>query len=576
MFSQDIYKQYGGQPENNDKLEIIEHNRLIHENIQKDPNLIVIDYLDIKPHYSEDKDGETIIQVVANIKQFDEGDLQNIILDKVLNKNQDDIQIFYNSGGIALIQDDRMIDAENPHIKQHLINNFNIRHWEQDKMTAALNIEPRTPTPKHVYEDFLVNRRISELPHLDRIVRHPIWLEDGTYIDKEGYIENIKTYLIPNYDNIPSIESIDEASKIIRGHFQHFPWASELDEMKAISFLFTIYLKHLIPGNLMMYHFNANRGGSGKGLLLESMHKFIAGEVIATVQFARDSNAGRQKNKLAVNDEKLLRNMSGQLFVGRDIMHVDNLPDNHEITSAALCSLLTSEYHDFHWNYLQTLRRLNTEKLLLCSSGNDNAFENTLERRVIFIELTTPLIEPYTRKGLPDLKKNSLSERNEFLGAMNTVVKAWFDKEKPIGDVVIGSFEGHSQFLSGIIPLLGFESKFEITIAKTSDDQIREDCITIIYDKFTEEKWTANKMWEELGPEIENLYEDDNVYKRDNFDKYFKRYMLPDIVKRPLLYVGKDHFDTHETPPTLMLKRSEKRERIDNVRGYIYWIEIVS
>ena len=530
------------------------------------PNEISLNYLDQK----------------NGIHLYTEKKVCGKMLDKISEINKDDPTFFHQKG--TLCQYD---ETTNTIVSFHDVSqikgflNYNLEFYKIcEKGNEQLKwFEYYTVLLTYAYPEYIStsmkNEITSKFKELKHIATHPIWMPDGNYIDEKGYIEDIHTYLMPNYQTIPTIETVDQATNIIRTHFKHFPWERENDEMRAISFLFTLYLKHLIPGNLMMYDINANIGGAGKGLLIESMYRFITGCDISAINASRDSSTGYSKKHFIVNDDKLLRNLSGQISKGISTVHFDNIKDEVEVSSPALCSLLTAKQHDFHTLYKQVLERYDTEKLLVCSSGNKVKFVDTLERRVITVMLISPTPTPFLRENLPDLKQDSITKREEFLGAMNKITQTWFEQGKPLGETKIGSFEGHTQFISGIMPLLGFKETFTITHTPTDISEIHAECITTIYDTFTTEKWIPKDLWGEIGDTIEEYYHD--IYKtKDDFESYFYRYILPSFVNSAYHYRGKDHFDTSENIPTMMVKRSDKREHVNGSKSYIYHIEILT
>lgn len=509
-------------------------------------------------------------QTYIEIVEHSPGKFQDMVFDKVKAKNAKEPELFNHGGGISIVSDDKLLPMRDKDVRFYIQSRLKCGEWQLPRNKNFTFPEPRpiNPIKPHVYESFISHTRRNELPKVKRIAQYPIFLPDGRLVSERGYIPEINCYLAPNFDKIDDIESLDKAVDTIRSHYQFFPWKSPEDEVRGLSYGVTLFLQHLIDGNLLLYDINSNVGGSGKGLLIESMYSFITGRVLPNISVTRDPLTRGRGLQFLINDEKLQRGVSGLLSKGVNAFHIDNLPDDSRITSEFLCSLATTAEKDFQFLYEQTLRTLET-RMLVATTGVNVSFEGTLERRVITTNLESPTDRPYERDDLPDLAGNSLNpkQRSAFLGAMIRVVKEWFDRGQPLGEKNYGSFDNHFKLLSGVMPILGFEEEFKVssqprTPLKKELDNI---LITEIYDNYQDDTWESTFI-----PEITDL---EDLYSEwfstngiTDFTHYFTKKMLPKMVDKPYEYLGV-HFDSREDRVILTLRRTEKRP-------YKYYLEV--
>jgi hypothetical protein len=181
--------------------------------------------------------------------------------------------------------------------------------------------------------DTLSSRPNWLFPTLEGIACAPTMRPDGSMLATSGYDPDTGLYLDLNgtqYPSLPNHPTLDDARTAI-GHlqepFRDFPFAAPCHFSATLSGTFSMIVRYAIQGNVPMHAARATTRGSGKGLLIDTIH------IIAT---------GRQAPRWAqtMDEEEERKRLLTIALAGDAAVHIDNV--TAPLGSASLDLALTA------------------------------------------------------------------------------------------------------------------------------------------------------------------------------------------------------------------------------------------
>lgn len=179
--------------------------------------------------------------------------------------------------------------------------------------------------------------------------------------------------------------------------------------------------------------------GTGKGLLVQAACIPALGEVDASPEIG--------------DKEELRKMLSAAVLENAPIVWFDNI--RGEINSGILAAIMTARrWVDRILGKTQRFRgRVLTTWVV---AGNDLRFSREIRRRTILIELNANMPEAWKRKHFRhDLPTWALENRAALIRACVIVVLNWIARGRPAGKRTLGSFEGWSRVMGGILEAAG-------------------------------------------------------------------------------------------------------------------------
>jgi hypothetical protein len=150
--------------------------------------------------------------------------------------------------------------------------------------------------------------------------------------------------------------------------------------------------------------------------------------------------------------------ITAELLKGRPIVLLDNADDRKKLHFPSLASVLTA----VRW----TDRLLGESKMaslpnhgLWMMTGNNPHLDLELTRRCIRVRIDPRLDRPWKRTEFrhPDLVRWVKANRSSLVHAILTLVLGWIATGRPIGQKRLGSFEGWSELVGGVLGVAGVE-----------------------------------------------------------------------------------------------------------------------
>ena len=299
---------------------------------------------------------------------------------------------------------------------------------------------PDSQTVKAVMSSF------KHFTELKSVVRAPFARPDGTICTEPGYDEATMTILIDSGIGDVSVpeeptnaERTAALDLLMNTWLGDIPFPTEGDKANALALLVTPFVRshfELAP----MAVISGLQMGVGKNLLVDCIAMLATGEFAVPMPYTMD-------------DDETRKQITSAFRSGTELFAFD---EAHVIQGAALARSLTSiTYTDRILGASRMAEFPNTVTWM--AMGNNVQVNGDCSRRVYWIELKPEDANPQDRDASqfrhPDLKGWTRTNRAALVGAVLTLVRAWFAAGKPLSPrgSTLGSFEGWDRTVGGIV-----------------------------------------------------------------------------------------------------------------------------
>lgn len=334
-----------------------------------------------------------------------------------------------------------------------------------------------------------VMSRSSKFSPLDRVSHAPFVRPDGTIVTIPGYDEATRTMLIPDatlegveVPEEPSPEQIRAALDLIMTEWLgDFPFDADADRANVLALIVTPAIRGLIP-RVPLAVIDGLQMGVGKNLLAD---------VILTVYTGQPA---RPMNFVDEKDE-LRKQLTSAFRTGAEFFVFD---EAHTIEGAALAQALTAETWQDRILGVSTMAEF-PNRVTWLSLGNQVQVRGDLTRRVYRVALRPSYANPQDRSASsfrhPGQSGYTLdvwtqNHRRELMGAILTLVRAWFSAGQPYTPraTSFGSFERWERIVGGIVQvagLPGFLDNLKVWRSESDfDTQYWQGHLEWLYDQF--------------------------------------------------------------------------------------------
>ena len=291
------------------------------------------------------------------------------------------------------------------------------------------------------------------LPQLHAVIRTPVFGRDGSLIATPGYhhkdqvwMDADSTLRLEQVSSTPTPEEIRTARDFLCDEMLvDFPFTDLSDRAHAVAAILLPFVRRMIEGPTPLHLIEAPSVGSGKGLL---------SNVVAIVTTGESC----ESRTLPEDDDEIRKMITAELMKARPIVLLDNANDRKKLHSPSLASVLTA----VRW----TDRLLGESKMVSLSNhglwlmtANNPHLDLELARRCIRVRIDPRSDRPWMRTEFrhPDLVRWMKENRGSLVHAGLTLVHGWIAAGKPIQPKRLGSFEGWSEVVGGILALAGID-----------------------------------------------------------------------------------------------------------------------
>lgn len=291
--------------------------------------------------------------------------------------------------------------------------------WEQFDGRAKdwVRIDPPACHATILYD----SNSYRHLPVINGLARQPYLRPDGSLMKIAGY--DLDTGMFGVFDgrcfsipDKPSREGAELALKILNEVLEEFCFATEEDRAAALSAILTAAIRPSLV-HAPMVHVRAHAVGSGKSYLCALITVFASPQQGTPTTFPAD-------------DEECRKLLLAELLRAPPVIEFDNLTSDI-LPHKSLCTALTSEFITGRILGVSKTATVSTRAVFL-SSGNNVTPIKDMTRRCITINLKPEVEIPAARTfKRPNLIAEVLQERERYVSAAITIVRAWIVAEKP-------------------------------------------------------------------------------------------------------------------------------------------------
>jgi hypothetical protein len=315
------------------------------------------------------------------------------------------------------------------------------------------------------------------VPPVTRIVQAPIVAPSGEIVTQPGYhkatgviYQPDSTTTIPPVAPNPTPQDVKRALEKILEPLHDFPFVSPVDRATAIAAMILPFVRELINGPTPLHLFTKPTAGTGATLLVDVLFTPSLG--------SNDIEKLSQQG----DESEWQRTLTAILRKAPTVVLLDNV---RELKSPQLAKAIT----DTAWQGRilgETAMADLPVRNVWAATGNNPTQHLELTRRIVRCRLDSGLAQPWQGRTfrIPLLRPWLTANRGELIGAILTIVRAWFQAGAPKGQRSLGMFESWAETLGGILNFAGVVGFLEHP--KESTDDIENDVL----------RWLVTQWWE--------------------------------------------------------------------------------
>ncbi len=332
--------------------------------------------------------------------------------------------------------------------------------WVSEGKDGAKSIDP---SPKHV-KALHESQDFRHLPKLTGFARQPYFRDsDGTLVSSAGYdaeSERIGVFEASKYRlPMPTREEAEKGLAELKSLLSEFHFASEQDRAATLSALLTAAVRPSLPV-APAFHVQASTPGSGKTYLCELIGLFAG-------------PAPNVKVTYPASAEEATKMMLAVLMSAPGVVEFDDMDSDWKPFSPIKRALTASTTSDRMLGVSKTIT-VSTRTLFL-GSGNNVGPTRDLLRRVLTIRLEPQVQSPATLKYASSPVARVRAERERFVVAALTIIRAWQAAGSPRSSDAIASYGGEwSDYCRHPLIWLGIRDPVATIVTQLSADPEEE------------------------------------------------------------------------------------------------------
>lgn len=309
--------------------------------------------------------------------------------------------------------------------------------------------------PLNVMQDVLAAEDLWPFPPLVGVTEVPVLRPDGSVLDRQGYDPDTHLLYIPAQGlEIPSIpdkptqaDVLSAVHLILDDLLVDFPFVvdgqdtASASRANAFSTLLTPIVRPAVEGPTPLHLIGAPSPGSGKGLLSGVIALIATGRPAALIS-APESDAEMRKA------------ITASLLSGATIISIDNVTGT--LRWPSLSAAITAPVWDDRILGISKTASVPVRVTWL-ANGNNLRLGGDLPRRAVWTRLDPKHPRPWERTKFrhPELLVWVAANRGRIIAALLTLARAWHVAGRPAPGPILGSFEGWSKVMSGILEVAG-------------------------------------------------------------------------------------------------------------------------
>jgi len=315
-----------------------------------------------------------------------------------------------------------------------------VADWLRVTPDAVVNVSPSADASR-----VMLAYRDPHLPELEDIAFAPVFDQHGNLVCTPGYHPDAKLWYhrteslpVNPPPSQPSRAQLDAAVDLLLNEpLGDFPFASDADRAHAVAALLLPLVRRRVDGPAPIHLVESPIPGSGKSLFSDLVGIIATGRSCEATTVSRDEDETRKK-------------ITALLAKGQPVIVLDNVRIG--IDSSQLAAALTAETWTDRLLGQSRMLDLPNRATWLATSNNPR-LSLEIARRCARIRLDPRTDRPWEREGFrhAPLREWAKSNRARLLEALLTLVQGWVAAGEPPGERALGSFEGWSSVIGGIL-----------------------------------------------------------------------------------------------------------------------------
>ena len=287
-------------------------------------------------------------------------------------------------------------------------------------------------------------------PPIERILRSPVFDEEGGLCTTQGYHKGIKAWLELDFEPLatvsnPTKKQTERALEIIQEIFLgDFPFVDEASKAHAVALGLLPFVRPMIEGPTPLHLVTAPVPRTGKTKLVISLALGTTGALPTMCPPSNDEEEWRKK-------------ITSTLLRSPQLVLIDNLPMHKRTDNHYLASVLTlGKWEDRVLGTAENVKLPN--HAVWAATGNNPSMTSELVDRSAWIQLDPKVPDPSQRTGFKheQIERWAKTNRHMLCWAFMTLIRGWIAKGKPrFGKGHLGGFESWAHVIGGILEVAG-------------------------------------------------------------------------------------------------------------------------
>ncbi len=322
---------------------------------------------------------------------------------------------------------------------------FKLKKINGDRVPSPINL------PLDLCEHLLAKDNLKQwLPTIERILRTPVFDEEGNLCATQGYHEGIKAWLELDFETPtivaePTTKQTQRALEIIQKVFLcDFPFVDDASLAHAIALGLVPFVRPMIKGPTPLHLVTAPVPRTGKTKLVISLALGTTGILPSMCPPSNDEEEWRKK-------------ITSTLLKYPQFVLIDNLPMHKRTDNHYLASVLTlGKWEDRVLGATENIKLPNYA--VWAATGNNPSLTSELVDRSAWIQLDPKVPDPSQRTGFKheQIEQWASNNRPMLSWAFLTLVQSWIAKGQPhFTQGRLGGFESWTRIVGGILQTAG-------------------------------------------------------------------------------------------------------------------------
>jgi hypothetical protein len=408
--------------------------------------------------------------------------------------------------------------------------------WERFVMIDWVPID----CPQKVAETYLARDGAWKVPVLAGIVNCPVLRPDGSILETAGYDAATGLLYDPQgmkFSPVPERPNKEHALKalaVLKDLLSTFPFVTDADQSVALSGILTAIHRRSLP-TAPAHCLTAPVAGSGKSMIVDIASEIADGRRAAVMSLGR-------------TDEEAEKRLGSALIAGDSIISIDNI--DRPFGGELFCQALTQT--------MLKIRILGYSKIIevpsnaaIFANGNNLTLVGDMTRRAIMCTMDPGVERPETRVFTRDPLAMVRADRNKYVIAVLTILRAFHVSGRPFQTDPLGSFVEWSNWIRGALIWLGEADPCD-TMEKVRQNDPKLGAVVAVISQW------ADVVGYDVRVTTKDLI-DYAVEKVENGGPYYKQDFTHPELRESLLIVAGDGGSINSRRLGLWLGSNENR-----------------